>query len=83
MCSLLFEEQQSQLQMNIAVDNEAANKGDGYAKEKCGFMGIQVAMLKGKELPSNRDYLDNCSTVTDFKTAKYIRKIKTQKKGCR
>ena len=30
-------------------------------------MGIQVAMLQGKELPSNRAYLDNCSTLTAFK----------------
>ena len=38
-------------------------------------------MIQGKELPSNRDYLDNCSTATAFKTAKYIRNIKTIKKG--
>ena len=44
-------------------------------------MGIQVTMLQGKEIPSNRAYLDNCSTVTAFKTAKYIRNIKTKKKG--
>ena len=44
-------------------------------------MGIQVAMLQGKELPSNKAYLDNCSTVIAFKTAKYIRNIKTKKKG--
>ena len=44
-------------------------------------MGIQVAMLQGKELHSNRAYLDNCFTVTAFKTAKYIRNIKTKKKG--
>ena len=44
-------------------------------------MGIQVAMLQGNELPSNRAYLDNCSTVTAFKTAKYIRNIKTKNKG--
>ena len=42
-------------------------------------MGIQVAMLQGKELPINRAYLDNCSTVTAFKTAKCIRNIKTKK----
>ena len=46
-------------------------------------MGIQVDMLQGKELPRNRAYLDNCSTVTAFKTAKYIRNIKTKKKECR
>ena len=65
--------------MNIVVDDEAANKGDEDVKGKCGFMGIQVAVLQGKELPSNRDFLNNCSTVTAFKTAKYIRNIKTKK----
>ena len=44
-------------------------------------MEIQVSILQGKELPSNRAYLDNCSTITAFKTAKYIRNIKAQKKG--
>ena len=44
-------------------------------------MGIQVAMLQGKELPSNRAYLDNCSTVTAFKSAKYIRNINNNNKG--
>ena len=59
MCPLLLEEQQSQLQMNIVVDDESADKGGEDAKEKGGFMGIQVAMLQGKELPSNRAYLYN------------------------
>ena len=45
MCPLLLEEQQSQLQMKIVVDDEAADEGDKDAKEKGGFMGIQVAML--------------------------------------
>ena len=44
-------------------------------------MGIQVDMLQGKEFYSNRVYLDNCSTITAFKNAKYICNIKTQKKG--
>ena len=81
MCPLLLEEQQSQLQMNIVVDDEASDKRDENAKGKGGFVGIQVVMLQGKELPSNRAYLDNCSTVIAFKTAKYIRNIKAQKKG--
>ena len=59
MCPLLLEEKQSQLQMNIVVDYEASDKGDKDAKGKGGFMGIQVAMMQGKELPSNRAYLDN------------------------
>ena len=81
MFPLLLEEQQSQLQMNIVVEDEAADKGNEYAKEKGGFMVIQVSMLQGKELPINRAYLDNCSTVTAFKTTKYIRNIKTPIKG--
>ena len=67
--------------MNIITDDEAADKGYKYAKGKVGFMVIQVAMLQGKELPRNRAYLDNCFTVTSFKTAKCIRSIKAQKKG--
>ena len=69
--------------MNIIVEDEAADKDNKYEKEKGGFMGIQVAMIQGKELPSNRAYLYNCSTVTAFKTAKYIRNIKTKKRECR
>ena len=67
--------------MNIIVEDEAADEENKDKKEKGSFMGIQVAMLQGKELPSNRYYLDNCSTITAFKTAKYIRNIKTKKKG--
>ena len=45
--------------MNIVVDNEASDEGNEDSKEKGGFMGIQVALLQGKELPRNRAYLDN------------------------
>ena len=76
---LLNEEQQSQIQINIVVEDEASNGGGKDAKGKGGFMGIEMTMLQGKEIPSNRAYLDNCSTVTAFKTAKYIRNIKTKK----
>ena len=62
----LLEEQQSQLQMNIVVEDEATDEGNEYEKEKGGFMEIQVAMLQGKEIPNNRDYLENCSTVIAF-----------------
>ena len=81
MCPLLLEEEHSQLQINIVVDNEADDEGDEDAKGKGGFMGIQVAMMQGKELPRNRAYIENCSTVTALKTAKYIRNIKAHKKG--
>ena len=81
MCPLLLEDQQSQLKVKIVVDDGAADEGYKYEKEKGGSMGIQVAMMKGKELLSNRAYLDNCSTTKDFKTSKYIRNINTKKKG--
>ena len=67
--------------MKIVVDDETAEEGGEDAKGKGGSVGIQVAMLQVKELPSNRAYLDNCSIVTAFKTAKYIRNIKAHKKG--
>ena len=67
--------------MNTIVEDEAADEGNEYAKEKVVFMVIQVAMLQGKELLRNMAYLDNCSTVTAFKTAKYVRKIKTKKEN--
>ena len=49
MCPLLLGEQQSHLQMNIVVEDEASDDGNKDAKEKGGFMGIQVSMLQGKE----------------------------------
>ena len=78
-CPLLLEEQQSQIQIIIVVEDEAADEGNEDVKKKGGFMVIQVAMLQGKEIPSNRAYLENCSTFTPFKTSKYIRNIKTKK----
>ena len=69
--------------MNIIVEDEAVDEENLDKKEKGSFVVIQVAVLKGKELPSNRSYLDNCSTLTAFKTAKYIHNIKTKNKECR
>ena len=65
--------------MNIIVEDEAADEENKDKKEKGSFIGIQVAMLQGKELPSNMAYLDNCSTDKAFKTAKYIHNIKKKK----
>ena len=45
--------------MNIIVEDEAADEENEDKKEKGGFMGNQVAMLQGKELPRNRAYLNN------------------------
>ena len=57
----------------------ASDEGDGGEDEA--FMGMHVAMLQGKGLASNRAYLDNCSTVTAFKDAKYIANLRTTKSG--
>ena len=48
MCPLLLEEQHSQLQMKIVVEDEDADEGNEDEKEKGGFMEIQVDMLQGK-----------------------------------
>ena len=44
-CPLLLEEQHSQLQMNIIVEDEAADEENEDKNGKANFMGIQVAML--------------------------------------
>ena len=44
-CPLILEEQQSQLQMNIIIEDEASDKENEDKKEKGSFMGIQVAVL--------------------------------------
>ena len=67
--------------MNIIVEDEASDEENEDKKEKGSFMGIKVAMLQGEVLPRNRAYLDNCSTVTALKTAKYIRNINTKKRN--
>ena len=67
--------------MNIVVEYEAVNKGNKDTKDTGGFMGTQGVILQGKELLSNRAYLDNCSTVTAFKTANYIHNINTKKRN--
>ena len=66
--------------MNIIVEDEAADEDNGDEKEKGVFVGIQVAMLQGNEIHDNKAYLDNFTTVTAFKTSKYIRNIMTKKR---
>ena len=38
-------------------------------------------MLQGEALPNNRAYLDRCSTVTAFKSDRYLKGIKTVRNG--
>jgi hypothetical protein len=66
-------EQQSQLHMHI----EAGDKGE--AQEQEGHQLLNMAFTQGKALPNNRAYLDGYSTVTAFKSKKYLEGIQTLK----
>ena len=39
---------------------------------------LNVTFPQGAELPNSRVYLDGCSTVTAFKSDKYLKDIKTE-----
>ncbi len=77
-CPQLSNEQQSQLHMNV----EAQEEQD--AKEQEGQEGHQmmhVTLAQGGELPDDRAYLDGCSTVTAFKSNKYLANVKAVRGG--
>jgi hypothetical protein len=44
---------------------------------------LNVTFAQGAELPDSRVYLDGCSTVTTFKSDKYLKEIKTEPRGVR
>ncbi len=46
-----------------------------------GYQLLNVTFVQGAALPENRAYLDGCSTVTTFKTDKYLKGIKTLTNG--
>ncbi len=46
-------------------------------QEQEGHQLLNVTLVQGGALPDNRAYLNGCSTVTAFKTNKYLQKIKT------
>ena len=69
-CPQLSKEQQAQLHMNVRSQEEREQE---QAKE--GRQLLSVMLAQAGELPDNRAYLDRCSTVTAFKTDKYLREI--------
>jgi hypothetical protein len=71
-CPQLTNEQQAQLHMNLE-----GNKDVEEQEHQEGHQLLNVTMVQGGALPDNRAYLDGCSTVTVFKTNKYLRKIKS------
>jgi hypothetical protein len=46
-----------------------------------GHQLLNVTFAQGAALPENRAYLDGCSTVTAFRTDKYLKGIKTLNNG--
>jgi hypothetical protein len=42
-----------------------------------GHQLLNISFMQGESLPDNRAYLDGCSTVTAFKTDKYLKEVRT------
>jgi hypothetical protein len=57
--------------MNLDVQDEVEKV------QEEGHQLLNVTFVQGAALPENRAYLDGCSTVTAFKTDKYLEGIKT------
>ena len=75
-CPQLSNEQQ--LHMNIEGNEEAEEEHEGQSQ---GHQLLNVTLAQGGALPDNRAYLDGCSTVTAFKTDKYLKEIRTVRGG--
>ena len=55
--------------------------GEGSKEQQKGDQLLNVSMLQGDAILNNRAYLDGCSTVTAFKSDKYLKGIKTVGNG--
>ena len=75
-CPQLSKEQQSQLHMNLEAHKETTQETAEDARQL-----LNVTCAQGGELPNSRVYLDGCSTVTAFKSDKYLKEIKTEAQG--
>ena len=51
---------------NEGVEEEQEGQSQGHQL-------LNVTLAQGRALPDNRAYLDGCSTVTAFKTDKYLK----------
>ncbi len=76
-CSQLSEEQQSQLHMALKAQDDKKEQAEE------GPQLLHVALAQGGALPDNRAYLDGCSTVTAFKSRKYLENIRTVERSVR
>jgi hypothetical protein len=75
-CPQLSGKQQAQLHMNI----EAQEDGN-QEQPKEGHQLLNVTLAQGGALPDNQAYLNGCSTVTTFKSGKYLKGIKMVQGG--
>jgi hypothetical protein len=62
--------------MNVSSQEEG-----GQEKPEEGHQLLNVMLAQAGELPDNRAYLDGCSTMTAFKTDKYLGEIEMVPKG--
>ena len=74
-CPDLTAEQQVQLHMHIEAEGEKPEE------QQEGHQLLNMIMVQREALPNNRAYLDGYSTVTAFKTDKYLDGIKTVRNG--
>ncbi len=75
-CPELTGDQQGQLHINLQAQD---NAGGGQEEEVHQLLNVRLA--QGGVLPNNRTYLDGCSTVTAFKSDKYLKGVKKVREG--
>ncbi len=63
-------DQQGQLHMNLEEQ-----EGGGEVKQQQGHQLLNVGLMQGGMLPNNQAYLNGCSTVTAFKSNKYLKGV--------
>ena len=54
-------------------------EGEESTEQQEGHQLLDLSMVQGEVLPDNRAYLDGCSTVTAFKTDRYLQRIRTMR----
>jgi hypothetical protein len=71
-CPQLSVEQQAQLHMNMG-----SQEGKEQEQVEEAHQMLHVSLAQGGELLDDKAYLDGCSTVTAFKSDKYLQGIRT------
>jgi hypothetical protein len=70
-CPDLTAEQQAQLHMHIEAEAEEPEEQQGGHHQL-----LNVSLMQGGALPDNQAYLDGCSTVTAFRSDRYLEGIR-------